>query len=288
MSSSLRPSSPRPSSNDAKPLTIIEPRRGWVAIDWRELVHYRDLFYFLVWRDIKVRYKQTVLGALWAIIQPVMYMVVFSIFFGRLAGMPSDGLPYPIFLYAGLLPWTLFASSVGQSAGSVVGSASLITKVYFPRLIIPMASVGSALVDFAVAGLVLLVLMFYYGIYPGVALVALPFLILGMMVAALGVGLLLSALNVAYRDFRYVVPFMLQLWLFLTPVIYPVSIVPARWQWLLQLNPMTGLIQGFRSALLGRPFDGMSLLMSGLIAAIALGIGTIYFRSTERNFADVV
>jgi len=267
---------------------VIEPRRGWATIDWRELLHYRDLLYFLVWRDIKVRYKQTVLGALWAIIQPTMYMLVFSLFFGRLAGMPSDGLPYPIFLYAGLLPWTLFASSVGQSANSVIGSSNLITKVYFPRLIIPLASVGAALVDFAVASSVLCVLMIYYAIAPGLGLLWLPLLIAGTVTTALGVGMLIAALNVAYRDFRYIVPFMIQLWLFLTPVIYPVSLVPSRWQWLLMLNPMTGFIGGFRAALLGLPMP-----WEGLAAALVLGVtafitGALYFRSTERTFADVV
>jgi homopolymeric O-antigen transport system permease protein len=267
---------------------VIEPRRGWATIDWRELLHYRDLLYFLVWRDIKVRYKQTVLGALWAVVQPTMYMVVFSLFFGRLAGMPSDGLPYPIFLYAGLLPWTLFASSVGQSANSVIGSSNLITKVYFPRFIIPLASVGSALVDFAVASSVLVILMIYYAVAPGIALLWLPLLIAGTVTTALGIGMLIAALNVAYRDFRYIVPFMIQLWLFLTPVIYPVNLVPPSWQWLLMLNPMTGYIGGYRAALLGLPMPWESLA-----AALALGVavfiaGAIYFRTTERSFADVV
>lgn len=267
---------------------VIEPRRGWATIDWRELLHYRDLLYFLVLRDIKVRYKQTVLGALWAVIQPTMYMLVFSLFFGRLAGMPSDGLPYPIFLYAGLLPWTLFASSVGQSANSVIGSSSLITKVYFPRLIIPMASVGSALVDFAVASSVLIGLMVYYGIAPGPDVLLLPLLIAATVVTALGVGLLIAALNVAYRDFRYVVPFMIQLWLFLTPVIYPVSLVPPRWQWLLMLNPMTGLIGSYRAAVLGRPMPWEDLAAALVLGVVAFIVGALYFRATERTFADIV
>ncbi|MEW6323924.1 MAG: ABC transporter permease [Nitrospirota bacterium] len=269
-------------------LTVIEPRTGWAGLDWRELIRYRDLFYFLVWRDVKVRYKQTLLGALWAIIQPVMYMVVFSIFFGRLAGMPSDGLPYPIFLYAGLLPWTLFASAVGQSAGSVVGSAHLVTKVYFPRLIIPLAAVGSSLVDFAVASVVLLLMMVYYGIVPGAAMLLAPLLVAGTVAAALGIGLLIAALNVAYRDFRYVVPFMIQLWLFVTPVIYPVSLVPERWQWLLLLNPMTGLIGGWRAALLGQPMPWGGLAAACAMAGAGMIVGALYFRSMERTFADVV
>jgi lipopolysaccharide transport system permease protein len=252
------------------------------------MVQYRDLFYFLVWRDIKVRYKQTVLGALWAIIQPVMQMIVFSIFFGTLVGIPSDGLPYPVFVYASLLPWMLFASAISHSANSVVSAAHLITKVYFPRLIIPMASIGSALVDFAVASSVLLVLMLYYGVYPGPGFVLIPLLVMGTVVMALGVGLLIAALNVAYRDFRYVVPFMLQLWFFLTPVVYPVSIVPSQWQWLLHLNPMTGLIDGFRAALLNRTFGWMNLAVSCGVAGVTLIIAVIYFLRTERNFADIV
>jgi lipopolysaccharide transport system permease protein len=267
---------------------VIEPRRGWATIDWRELLHYRDLLYFLIWRDIKVRYKQTVLGALWAIVQPTIYMVVFSLFFGRLAGMPSDGLPYPIFLYAGLLPWTLFAASVGQSANSVIGSSNLITKVYFPRLIIPLASVGSALVDFAVASSVLVILMIYYAVAPGIALCWLPLLIVGTVTTALGVGMLIAALNVAYRDFRYIVPFMIQLWLFLTPVIYPVNLVPPKWQWMLMLNPMTGFIGGYRAALLGLPMPLASLASALVLGIVAFIAGAIYFRTTERTFADVV
>jgi len=269
-------------------MTVIEPRRSWAAIDWRELLHYRDLFYFLIRRDVAVRYKQTLLGALWAILQPVMYMLVFSLFFGRLAGMPSDGLPYPIFLYAGLLPWTLFASSVGQSANSVIGSANLITKVYFPRLIIPLASVGAALVDFAMASSVLLILMIHYAVAPGVGLLWLPLLVAGTAMTALGVGLLIAALNVAYRDFRHVVPFMIQLWLFLTPVIYPVGLVPPRWQWLLVLNPMTGLIGGYRAALLGLPMPWTALGVSLVLGTIAFIAGALYFRAAERTFADVV
>ncbi len=272
----------------SKTVTVLEPQSGWAPINWRELLQYRDLFYFLVWRDIKVRYKQTVLGALWAVIQPVMYMVVFSVFFGRLAGIPSDGLPYPIFFYAGFLPWMLFSSAVTQSSNSVVGSAHLITKVYFPRIIIPTASVGSALVDFAVASSVLGVLMLYYGIAPGAGLFMAPLFVAGVVVAALGVGLLIAALNVAYRDFRYVVTFLLQLWLFLTPIVYPVTLVPERWQWLMRLNPLTGLIEGFRAALLNRPIDWSGVAIGFGVTAVVLAVGAAYFRSTERSFADIV
>ena len=271
-----------------EPLTVIEPRRGWVTIDWRELLHYRDLFYFLIKRDVTVRYKQTVLGVLWAILQPTAYMLVFSIFFGRLARIPSDGFPYPVFLYAALLPWTLFASSVGQSANSVIGSSALITKVYFPRLIIPLASVGAALIDFAVASSVLLVMLLYYPVAPGWGLLWLPLLVAGTVMTALGVGMLIAALNVAYRDFRYIVPFMIQLWLFLTPVIYPVSVVPPGWRWLLSFNPMTGLIGGYRAALLGQPMPWTALGVSLVIGVAIFIAGAFYFQSTERTFADVV
>jgi len=268
--------------------TVIEPKKGWINFNWKEFSQYGDLFYFLIWRDIKVRYKQTILGVLWAIIPPIMQMVVFSIFFGKLVGIPSDGIPYPVFVYSGLLPWLLFATAVNQSSNSVVGSANLITKVYFPRLIIPMASVGSPIVDFFVASTVLLGLMLYYGITPGPGLFVVPLLIMGSVIAALGVGFLISALNVAYRDFRYVVPFMIQLWFFLTPVIYPVSIVPERWRWVLYLNPMTGLIDGFRAALLNRPIEWTTLGVSALIGWVLLIGGAIYFRVTERSFADVI
>jgi lipopolysaccharide transport system permease protein len=271
-----------------QPMTVIEPRRRWVTIDWRELLHYRDLFYFLIKRDITVRYKQTVLGVLWAILQPTAYMLVFSIFFGRLVRIPSDGFPYPVFLFTALLPWTLFASSVGQSANSVIGSSTLITKVYFPRLIIPLASVGAALIDFAVASSVLLVLIVYYAVAPGWDLLWLPLLVAGTVMTALGIGMLIAALNVAYRDFRYIVPFMIQLWLFLTPVIYPVSVVPPHWRWLLSFNPMTGLIGGFRAALLGQPMPWTALSASLMIGAATFIAGALYFRSTERTFADVV
>jgi len=272
----------------AEPLTVIEPSRGRAAINWRELMHYRDLFYFLIRRDVTIRYKQAVFGALWAILQPTLYMLVFSLFFGRLARIPSDGAPYPIFLYAGLLPWMLFSSSVGQSANSVVGSSNLITKVYFPRLIIPLASVGAALVDFIVASCVLFALMAWYGITPGVRLLWLPLLVAGTMMTALGIGMLVASLNVAYRDFRYVVPFMIQLWLFLTPVIYPVSLVPPRWQWLLLLNPMTGLIDAYRAAVLGGQVPLVALAVSLCLGVTAFVVGAFYFRSTERTFADVV
>lgn len=269
-------------------VTIIEPQSGWRLIDWNELWAYRELLYVLTMRDIKVRYKQTVLGFAWAIIQPVMMMVVFSVFFGRLANMPSDGFPYPIFVYAALLPWTFFANSITSSANSLVGSANLVSKVYFPRLIIPLSSVGSGLVDFAIAGGILLLLMVYYGVGWTANLFIVPILVIAAAFTALGVGTFLAALNVAYRDFRYVVPFLVQFWMFATPVVYPASLVPREWQWALYLNPMAGVIEGFRSAFLGRSFDVPGILLSLAIAGLLFAAGTAYFGKVERRFADII
>jgi len=269
-------------------VTIIEPQSGWRLLDWRELWAYRELLYVLTTRDIKVRYKQTALGFAWAIIQPVMMMVVFSIFFGRLAKMPSDGYPYPIFVYAALLPWTFFANSITNSANSLVGSANLVSKVYFPRLIIPLSSIGSGLVDFAIAGAILLLLMIYYGVSWTSNLLVAPILVAGGAFTALGVGTFLAALNVAYRDFRYVVPFLVQFWMFATPVVYPASLVPREWQWALYLNPMAGVIEGFRSAFLGSAFDVPGMLVSLVIAAILFAAGIAYFGKVERRFADII
>lgn len=267
---------------------VIEPSKGWRFLDFNELWAYRELLTVLAVRDLKVRYKQTVLGFLWAIIQPVMLMIVFSIFFGRLAQMPSDGIPYPIFVYAGLLPWTFFANVISASGNSLVGSAHLVSKVYFPRLIIPLSSVIVSLVDFAIASGVLLILMIVYGIGWSLNLLAAPLLVLGVAFAALGVGTFLSALTVSYRDFRYVVPFMTQIWLFVTPVVYPASLVPEPWRWLLFLNPMAGLVEGFRSVFLGRPFDLVPLALSFIIALAFFCAGVAYFKRAERRFADVI
>lgn len=269
-------------------ITVIKPQKGWRLLDWRELWAYRELLYVLTMRDIKVRYKQTVLGFAWAIIQPVMMMLVFSIFFGRLAQMPSEGYPYPIFVYAALLPWTFFSNSITNSANSLIGSASLVSKVYFPRMLIPLSSVGSGLVDFAIAAAILLALMIYYGVSLTFNLLVAPVLVASVVLTALGVGTWLAALNVAYRDFRYVVPFMVQFWMFATPVVYPASLVPRQWQWVLYLNPMAGVIEGFRSAFLSRPFDVPGMLVSLAIAAILFGAGIMYFEKVERQFADII
>src|SRR3990172_3912430 len=267
---------------------VIEPSRGWVSLKLRDLWEYRELLYFLTWRDIKVRYKQTVLGAAWAIIQPLFTMVAFSIFFGRLAKMPSDGVPYPIFSYSALIPWTLFANGLSQSSNSLVGSANLIKKVYFPRLVIPVAAVIGGLPDFALSFAVLILMMFYYGIFPTAAVIWLPLLLLLAFMTALGVGLWLSALNVEYRDVRYIIPFLTQFWLFATPIAYPASLLSEPWRILYGLNPMVGVVEGFRWALLGTATKpGLMILVSALASLLVLISGAFYFRRMERNFADV-
>lgn len=269
-------------------LTVIEPPRGWRMLDWRELWAYRELLWVLTMRDIKVRYKQTVLGAAWAIIRPFITMVIFSVVFGQLAKMPSDGYPYPVFVYAGLLPWTFFATAIGTSGQSLVGSAHLVSKVYFPRLIIPLSSVGAGLVDLLVSTGILMLMMLWYGVGWSVNLLAAPLLLLAVVFIALGVGTLLSALTVAYRDFTHLTPFVVQIWMYITPVIFPVSLVPERWQWLLYLNPMTGLVEGFRSAFLGKPFDLQGLAISFAIAIAVFAVGVAYFEKVERRFADII
>lgn len=269
--------------------THIEPSRGWVALNFKDLWDYRELLYFLTWRDIKVRYKQTALGAAWAILQPFLTMVVFSVFFGNLAKVPSEGLPYPIFAYAALLPWQLFAFALSQSGNSLVANQRLITKIYFPRLVIPIASVMSGLVDFAIAFIVLLGMMLYYRVYPTWAVVTLPFFILLAIFTALAVGLWLSALNVQYRDVRYVIPFLTQFWLFLTPIAYPSSLVPEWIRPLYGFNPMVGVVEGFRWALLGTTNQvGPMVFVSSLVVALLLAGGLIYFRRMEKTFADVI
>jgi len=270
------------------PTTVIQPSRGWVALNLRDLWAYRELLYFLVWRDIKVRYKQTVLGAAWAVLQPFFTMVVFSIFFGGLAKVPSDGIPYPIFAYCALVPWSYFAGSLERAGNSLVGSSHLITKVYFPRLAIPVSAVLAGLVDFGIAFLVLLGMMLYYGIAPTAAVLTLPLFLLLAVLTALGVGLWLSALNVQYRDVRYTIPFLTQVWLFLTPIAYPSSLVPEQWRALYGLNPMAGVVEGFRWALLGKDPPGPLLVVSTVVVVLLLIGGLYYFRRMEKTFADVV
>jgi len=268
--------------------TRLSARRG-TGLQFGELWAYRELLYFLVWRDIKVRYKQTALGAAWAILQPVLTMVVFTLFFGNLAKVPSDGIPYPLFSFTGLVPWTLFAYSLTESSGSLVSNQNLITKVYFPRLIIPLASVLSGLVDFAISFGVLLLLMLYYGVVPTVYIWTVPLFVLLAIAAALSVGIWLSALNVEFRDVRYTIPFLTQLWMFVTPLAYASSLVPPRWRIVYGLNPMAGVVEGFRWALLGRTAAPSVLLAISVAVVIVLLVGGIfYFRRMERTFADVV
>ena len=267
----------------------IEPPRGWMSLDLRGLWAYRELLYFLAWRDVKVRYKQTVLGAAWAILQPFFTMVVFSLFFGRLAGMPSDGIPYPIFAYAALVPWQFFASGLSNSSNSLVGSAGLITKVYFPRLVVPVAAVLPGAVDFVLAFVVLLGMMLFYGIVPTARVVFLPLLLLLAFVTSLGVGLWFSALNVQFRDVRYLVPFGINAWMFATPIAYPSSLLAEPWRTVYGINPMAGVVEGFRWALLGtETTPGAMVYVSAIVATLILVSGAYYFRRMEQTFADVV
>lgn len=271
------------------PVIRIEPSVGWVSLKLGELFQYRELIYFLIWRDIKVRYKQTVLGVAWAIVQPFFTMLVFSLFFGKLANVPSDGIPYPIFSYAALVPWTFFANGLTQASNSLVGSANLIKKVYFPRLAIPIATVLSGVVDFILAFVVLVGMMAYFGFAPTINILWLPLLLLLALVTSLGVSLWLSAMNVEFRDVRYIVPFLTQFWLFATPIAYPSSLLQKPWQTLYGINPMVGVVEGFRWALLGtKTAPGAIVFVSALTAVALLIGGALYFRRMEKTFADIV
>ncbi len=274
------------------PHLVIEPDRSRLALDLRDLWRYRELFYFLTWRDIKVRYKQTALGAAWAIMQPLFTMLLFTLIFGKLAGLPSDNIPYPLFAFAGLLPWTFFSNAISNSGNSLVGSSHLITKVYFPRLIIPAASVLAGLIDFFFAFAVMGVLMVVYRAPIGINILLLPLLIVLTTLLAFGVGMWLSALNVRFRDIRYVIPFLIQFWMFATPIIYPASMMPERWRPLLSLNPMTGIIEGYRAALLGG-INGASVNWQSLGLSIGIALAVLIyalfdFRRMEKTFADIV
>jgi lipopolysaccharide transport system permease protein len=272
----------------ACPLRVIEPRPRWTPIDWHGLWESRELLTFLVWRDVKIRYKQTLLGAAWAILQPLATMAVFTVLFGRWAGMPSDGLPYPAFALAALLPWTFFSNAVSASANSLVGNSHLVSKVYFPRLLISLSAVCSGVLDLAVALAVMFGLMAFYGIALTWQVVALPALVLLVLLVAVGVGSALAALCAIYRDVRYVVPFALQIWMFASPVIYPLSLVPAERRWMFFLNPLVGAIDGFRSALLGVPFAWTPLAWSVLAAAASVWAGLAFFARVERRLADLI
>ncbi len=288
--SDIKANLPASGEGDTSPVLIIKPSHGWVSLQLRELWKARELLYFLTERDIKVRYKQTLLGAAWAIIQPFMTMVVFSLFFGRLAKVPSDGIPYPIFSYTALIPWTFFANGLAQSSNSLVGSANLIKKVYFPRMIIPISGVLVGLPDFLLSFLVLIGMMLYYQVYPsGAAILWLPVFLLLALITSLGVGLWLSALNVEYRDIRYVVPFLTQLWLFATPIAYPSSLLDEPWRTVYGLNPMVGVVEGFRWALLGTGHPPGPLVLAYTLVALAILVsGAFYFRRMEKTFSDVV
>ncbi len=267
----------------------VEPSRGWVYLKLGELWEYRELLYFLTWRDIKVRYKQTLLGVGWAVIQPFFTMVVFSLFFGKLARMPSDGIPYPVFTFTALVPWTFFSNGLNQASNSLVGSANLITKVYFPRLTIPIASVLVGAVDFVFSFLILICMMLYFGIVPTINILWLPLLLTLVVIISLGVSLWLSALNVQFRDVRYVIPFLTQLWLFATPIAYPSSLLHEPWRTLYGINPMAGVVEGFRWALLGaKTAPGPIIIVSSSVAFLVLVSGALYFRRMEKTFADIV
>jgi len=271
-----------------EPLIKIRAERSWAVVDLREIWIHRELLYFLIWRELKARYKQTVLGVSWVILQPLLMTLVFTVFLGKLVGVPTGNVPYPLFLYAGLLPWTFFSNAVSSGSYSLVASSQMITKVYFPRIILPAAAVGVRLSDFLVASVVLIVLMRYYGIPIGWPLLVAPLLVIHVTLLALALSACLSALNVRYRDTATALPVMLQLWMFASPIVYSGAIVPARWRWLYDLNPLTGIVEGFRSALLGIPFNRSALLVSVLITIILL-VGSLFaFRRMEDDFADIV
>lgn len=271
-----------------KPVVTIEPRKRWAALNLSDLWPYRELLYFLMWRDIKVRYKQTFLGAAWAIIQPLVTMVIFTYFFGRLARVPTDGVPYPIFFYTGLLLWTFFSNGVTNGANSLIGNSNLITKVYFPRLIIPAAAVGAGLLDFAIASALLIGMLIYYGFAPTWGyLMVLPLVLLTTS-CALGIGIWFSALNVKYRDVRYALPFLIQIWMFLSPIIYPSSLVPEEWRWVLSLNPLTGIVESFRASLFGRELPWIALAYSAMFTLVILAYASYTFQRMERSFAEFI
>jgi lipopolysaccharide transport system permease protein len=271
-----------------EPLVVIQPSRKWNLLNLKDIWAYRELLFFLTWRDVKVRYKQTALGAAWAILQPLFMMLIFTIFFGRLAGVGSSGIPYPLFALGGLVPWTFFSNAITASGNSLVGSAHLITKVYFPRLIVPAAAMLAGLVDFLLAFLLLCLLMVYYRVAITVQILFLPVLVLLTALFSLGVGTWMSALNVKYRDVRFALPFLIQLWLFVSSVIMPSSSIPAKWRWVLLLNPMSAIIEGYRSALFGLPFDWPALSVAAVLTFLVLLYAIYAFARVERSFADII
>ena len=269
---------------------VIKRQKGWIPINFSELWAFRDLLYLLAWRDIKVKYKQAALGILWAVLQPLLTMIVFTVLFGRLAKVPSDGIPYAIFVYTGLLPWNYFSGALSSSGNSLIANSNLISKVYFPRLIIPASASLAGLLDFFISSIILIGMMFYYHFTPHLfGIILIPVLLFLIFTVAIGCGLWLSALNVEYRDFQYVIPFLIQLWMFATPVIYPVTMIPQKYRWILSLNPMGGIIEAFRASVLGhQPVNWSLLAISSVIAALIFITGLLYFRRVERSFADVI
>lgn len=269
--------------------TVIKPSSGWLSLNLKEVWAYRELLFLLAWRDVSVRYKQSIVGIGWAIIQPLMTMFIFTIIFGTFAKLPSDGLPYPVFTYCALLPWNYFARSLGDSSDSLVGSSNLVTKVYFPRLILPLSKVFAGLIDFSLAFMILVGMMIWYRVTPTAGIFMLPVFMLVAMVSALGVGLWLTALNVKYRDVKFIVPFLTQFWMYASPVAYSTSIIPQKWQWLYGLNPMVGVIEGFRWALLGKTAPNTEMMAVSLsILVVVLLSGLIYFKKMEQSFADII
>lgn len=269
-------------------ITTIEPQKGWNIFNLPELWSFRELIYAMILRDIKVRYKQTVIGVAWAVIQPVSTMIIFTIIFGKLANIPSDGYPYSVFVFSGLLAWNFFAASVSSAGMSLMSNAHLISKVYFPRIIIPVSSVGVAFVDFLIACVILLILMVFYNQPFTSQLIFLPLFLFGLTMVSMGVGFWLAAVTVAYRDFRYVISYMIQIWMYLTPIIYPISFVPENWRWVLYLNPMYAWIEGIRSCFLGKPFDYLGITISLALSVIVFAIGVYYFHKAQRRFADII
>lgn len=276
-------------SDEAQRVTRIEPASSWRFLDTSELWHYRELLYFLAWRDIQVRYKQTAIGILWVVAQPLASIIVFSLFFGNLAKIPSDGVPYPLFVFAALLPWQVFSRAMMEASNSLVTDQRLVSRVYFPRILVPLASVIAALFDFAVTFLLFLAMMVFYGIHPGIAVLSLPIFLFLMAATAVGVGFWLAPLNIEYRDVTYLLPFITQLWMFLTPVVYPATLIPEKWRFFYGLNPLTGVVEGFRWALLGvGPGPSPMLFVSAAVSVLLMLTGIVWFRRRERTFTDAV
>ena len=289
MSRTMTETGPSAFAEYTVPTIVLEPRKSLFHLDLKAIWEYRELLYFLVWRDLKVRYRQTLIGICWVVLQPLLTMIIFTAIFSRFAKIPSDGLPYPIFAYSGLLPWTLFASSLTRGSDSIVTNAQLISKIYFPRLLLPLSGILSPLVDFAISLVILIIMMIWYGTLPTVGILALPIFLVLAILTALAVGLWLSALNVRYRDVAHAIPFLIQLWMFASPIAYPVSLVPETWRLLYSLNPMAGVIEGFRWALLGKESPDFGVIMISSVMVLALLLpGIVYFKYTERTFADVV